>query len=173
MKKLLIFLIFILLSNPCLASTYGFGFVSFSATTGIGGSATVSVPVPGTFGGLNPNDPSQGRYLKNAMIWCDSPSAGDELSLLQVVDTDGVVPAPARAAFPNYPVIFDLLDTVTGLSPALFIPSSGFLAEAFDATGSPMTRFIPSQLYIKATYQAGGLGIAKTMRIVLRWGILQ
>lgn len=173
MKKLALIIFALLFTIEARASTYGFGFVSFSMTTGLGGSVTNSVQVPGTFGGINPNDPAAGRFLKSVMLWCDSPAAGDQITLLQVVDTDGVVPSIVRAAFPNYPVIFDLLDTASGASSALMMPSSPLTVEAFDTEGQPTSRFLPSQLYLKFTYQAGGLGIAKTIRAVVRWGMWQ
>lgn len=173
MKKILALLLFSLSAMTARASTYGFGFQGATGTTDITGAVTVSVQIPGTFGGVAPVDPSQGRYLKNAMFWCDAPAAGDRLSLLQVVDTDGVVPVPVRGAFPNYPVIFDLLDTATGGTSALFIPSAGITADAFDTNGQPTARFIPSQLYAKFTYQAGGLSLGKTIRVIYRWGIWQ
>lgn len=150
-------------------ATYGFGFLSFSATTTLGGTGTTSIQVPGTFGGVNPVDPSQGRYLKGALVWCDTIDADNAVTLLQIVDIDGVVPSPVRAAFPNYPVIFDLIDA----GSTIMLPPDPLLIEAFDTSGLPTTRFIPSQLYIKATFHAGGLGIGDVFRVLIRWGIWQ
>lgn len=171
LKNIILIAFLALWSLGSQASTYGFGFTSFSMTTGLGGSVTTSVQIPGTFGGIIPADPSQGRYLKSVMIWCDAPAAGDQITLLQVVDTDGLVPSGIRALFPDYPVIFDLLDDPSGATKALMLPGTPIIVEAFDVIGQPTTRFIPSQLYIKMTYQAGGLGLSKTMRTVIRWGI--
>lgn len=153
-------------------SNFGFGFASFSITTTLGGSATTSVKIPGTFGGIQTSDPTQGRYLKSVTVWCDAPSNGDQITLLQIVDTDGVVPVPARAAFPNYPVIFDMLDTVGGVQ-SLLLASTPVEFDAFDTSGVATSRFLPSQLYLKVTFQAGDLSIGKIMRAVIRWGIWQ
>lgn len=170
--KTLLAILLLLAAGPAFALTYTFGFVSASAGTGLGSTATINIKVPGTFGGANPTDATQGRYLKNAKIWVDSPASGDSLTTLQVIDIDGVVPVPARAAFASYPVIADMLDTVSGFTPALMLPSDGYVAEAFDQNGDAMTRFLPSGLYLKAGFQAGS-GIGKTVRIVLRWGFWQ
>lgn len=150
-------------------STFGFGFYSFSSTSILGGSCTDSFQIPGTFGGLVPADPANGRYLKSALIWADVPVAGDAITLLQIVDTDGVVPVPVRALLPNYPVVFNLLDD----SSTAMLPPGGLEIGAFDTVGNPATRFIPSQLYFKITFQTGGLTIGNVFRTVIRWGIWQ
>lgn len=175
LSRYLLLLLILAWSDAVLATatTYSFGFQGITGNSGIDGTVTVSVQIPGTFGGITPADPGAGRYLKNAMIWCDSPATGDQFTLLQVVDTDGVVPVPIRGNFPNYPVIIDLLDNATGGTKALFIPSGGISMDAFDTNGNTTARFLPSQLYLKMTYQAGGLGIGKTFRAVVRWGIWQ
>lgn len=172
MKFLLVFIL--VFSGVAEASTYGFAFASFSATTLLGGSITTSIQVPGTFAGVNPADPTAGRYLKSATLWADSPAAGDQITLLQIVDIDGVVPAPVRAAFPNYPVIFDMLDTISGVqSTVLLPPDPPLVIEAFDTSGSAGTKFVPSGLYFKVTFQTGGLSIGKTLRVLIRWGVWQ
>lgn len=154
-------------------STFGFGFISASATTILGGSKTISIQVPGTFSSVFPTDPTAGRFLASATFWSDATNPSDSIDLLQVVDTDGVVPVPVRAAFPNYPVIFDMIDSIGGVQSSIMMPTSPLTITAFDSSGVASARFIPSQLYIKMTFTTGLLSLGQVFRVLVRWGMWQ
>lgn len=149
-------------------SNFGFVFASFLQS----GNGTTSIQIPGVFAGPTPTDPTNaGRYLKNVMVWSANAADGDAITSLTLEDTDGVVPAQLQGQFPNYPVIFDLLDTVAGQTKQLPIPTAGMLADSFDPQGGPLPRFLPAQLYLKMTFAVGGLNLGRTFRGVIRWGL--
>jgi len=85
---------------------------TFTTTTdGTTGLGTISVKIPGTFSGFDSTSASwQGRQLLKAGVWLENRAVGDMINAAYINDTDGVIPVPARGAFPNYPVIKNLHD---------------------------------------------------------------
>lgn len=47
---------------------------------------------------------AEDRYIQGVRLMLKNHLWGDTINL-QIIDTDGVIPAPARAAFPLYPVL--------------------------------------------------------------------
>lgn len=152
-------------------ATYAFSFCSVTLTTNLlTGQATASIKIPGTFSGAVPSDSTNtGRFLRSVSIWSASAVDGDAVTSIKLVDNDGVVPLAARAAFPSYPVIIDLLDTVTGADSKLLIPPAGITAEAFNTIGEVESRFLPSGLYLEYEVTAGAPAI-RLFRSNIRWG---
>lgn len=149
--------------------TFAFAFADFDQS----GSGTVNLQIPGTFAGAAPASfIGAGRFLKNIAIWSPNAVDNDRLTNAQLADNDGIVPAPARALFPNYPVIVDFLDQISGQDKELQIPTGGITVEAFDSLGNPAPQFLPGQLYLNLTFATGG-GILRTFRGTIRWGYYQ
>lgn len=142
--------------------------IDFSATTLLGGAVTVSFKVPGTFGGLPPADPAMQRYFVEARMWPVSFQDGDAVDTLQIVDTDGVIPVPARVALPNYPVVVDFTsDAPSGAAAGQFFQSGQpVVIRGFNDTPEP----VPSGLYFTLRFVSGGLAIGKTFRGNIVWG---
>jgi hypothetical protein len=154
-----------------MATTYTFSCCGFKIVTNSSGVATLDITVPGTFDTLNPIDPVNGRFLKSAMIWAESPYSNDRITALKIVDTDGVVPLPVRANFPNYPVIVDLIDTISGFDKAVYMPSlEPLFLEAFDTNSNNTSRFVPSGLHVVVTIQSGAIEANRNFLINIRWG---
>lgn len=81
-------------------------FVKLKNTTDSNGDLTFSYKIPGTFGGIVPYLTGyQGREIKSIEMFFGNPTSGDCIRSLSAQDTDGVIPAPFRAAFPLYPII--------------------------------------------------------------------
>lgn len=155
---------------PGVQPTFYFTFAAINATTGGGGTVNVAIKVPGTFDGINGN-PRAGRFLKSAIIWCNTPTDGDAMTKFQIADTDGVIDAATQALIPTYPVILDLLED-TGAGKNVFLPTTGPITiEAFDSSGDPSAKFLPSGLYINLTFLSAALiPSGKVFRGNLRWG---
>lgn len=136
-------------------------------TTILTGVGTLSLKVPGTFAG--PADPTNVRYLKHIDIYSDTVGTGDFVDGLQLSDDDGVIPAPARAQFPDYPVIYNFsADTgvATGSKAGFYFDKAGEVhIDTLDGTFQP----VPSGLYLKATVNNAGL-LSKTYRFNIIWG---
>jgi hypothetical protein len=116
-----------------------------------GGTGTLTVKVPGTFVTLNPADPTfSGRRLALAALFFGSPSSGDSITALQVVDTDGKVPIGQRGLFPNYPILQSLIDSgVAGGNQQVFIPTT----KPVELVASGSRSSIASELYISIVFQ--------------------
>lgn len=145
-----------------------------SCTTGIGGTVTNQLKIPGTFSSMDGSvAPANGRWLKETMIWTDAGAVGDKLTLLRIEDVDGVIPVPARAAFPDYPVLSYLMDQEVESPGAggLFIPVGQLIRiQPIDPLDVRGLQFIPSGLYLCSTFTSGGLSLSKTCRINYLWG---
>lgn len=135
-----------------------------SATTLLGGSVTLSVKIPGTFSGLLPDDPTAGRYLSKLAIWADNPIAGDYISSIALTDTDGVIPAPARGAFANYPTIVSFAEA--GVADGAWLKSDGMVIEPPGGT----LKLLPSGLYVTASLTTGALALGHVFRMNVLWG---
>ena len=137
------------------------------------GAGTVNLLIPGTFAGNPPSTlVGTGRMFKQATIWSPNWVDGDALTAMQLVDIDGIVPVPARVAFPNYPVIIDFLDQISGQAKQLSIPSAGVEIDAYDSNGQQTAQFLPGQFYFVLTFASGG-GAGRTFRGTIRWGYYQ
>lgn len=146
--------------------------VYFSAAiVALSTSYDLTFKVPGTFAGLVPSDPTAGRYFKSFHIWADIPIVTNRLDSLKLVDTDGVVPVPARAAFPNYPNIIEFFsaeDVAAGLlNGCYFHPDDGLKIEPFNEGGQSVVQFLPAGLYLVATIRGNAL---QAFRGNLVWG---
>lgn len=128
-------------------------FASMSGTTNLSGSVTLTFTVPGTFAGGDATQPTwSGLTLKEAQLWFGNPTNGDQIVSITVQDLAGVIPVPARAAYPLYPIIGTW--AVTGLSsqyqgrfllpngPTSIIPANG-------------VNNVPSQISIVGVFQKG------------------
>lgn len=148
--------------------------VYFSVTTVLGGSANFSFRIPGTYGGLNPGDPTTGRYFSHAEFWCDTPTNGDKLTGLKLTDTDGILSAPEQAACPNYPDVVQLYDNASlpsGLNAGVFIHNNPpARIDSFDSTGKREIKFLPSGLDLVGTFTAGDGAISRVFRCNIYWG---
>lgn len=145
--------------------------VYFSVTTILGGSAAFSVKVPGTYGGLQPTDPTAGRYFKQARCWSTAPEDGDILTGLKLTDTDGVLATAERALCPNYPDVSYFYDPqVDGqtLKTGLLLNGETMI-DAFNPAGNAPL-LLPSGLYIAGTFTSGGLTVGATFRVNIIWG---
>lgn len=142
--------------------------IDFSATTLLGGAVSVAFKVPGTFGGIPPADPAMQRYFVEASLWPVSFQDGDAVDTIQIVDTDGVIPVPARAALPNYPVVLDFTsDVPSGAAGGQFFESGApIIIKTFGGVPEP----VPSGLYFAFRFVSGGLAINKVFRGNLIWG---
>lgn len=138
--------------------------VRASVTTSILGTGSLSVKIPGTFAGLAPADPTAVRYLSKIAIWADSPADGDFISSIAIQDTDGVIPVPARAAFPNYPIIAGFLES--GVADGGWLKTEGMTIEPLGG----VLKTLPSGLYITALFTSGGLSLGKIFRVNILWG---
>lgn len=138
--------------------------VTTALFTGLG---TISIKVPGTFSG--PMDNVNIRYLKQVDVYADTPADGDFVDGVQLSDDDGVIPVPARGAFPSYPVLLDFsTDTMIGTSSkaGFYFDNAGEThIQTFDGSPQPL----PSGLYLKATINNAGL-LSKTYRVNVVWG---
>lgn len=146
-----------------------------SLTTILGGSISFSIKIPGTYGGINPNDPTTGRYFQEALIWADAPSDGDLIHSLKLTDTDGVVTMPERAFLPNYPDIVRFYEPsiptgADGTGVLLCAVAGGTKIRPFESNAESSLRFMPSQLYLTGTVRSGALALGKTFRIQIIWG---
>lgn len=142
----------------------------FTITTNLSGIGNISVQIPGTFAGFPPSDASACRYFKYIRIAASSPKDGTYVDNLTLEDTDGVIPAPYRAAFPSYPVILDFSTdsgAASGASAGYFFDSDG-KAEIRSMSDQPT--LLPSGLYLKATIHSGLLSLGQTFRCNLVWG---
>jgi hypothetical protein len=108
--------------------------------------------VAGTFNGFDP-DVSNGRFLKGIELFTDTGANGDRAYGFLVNDSDGVIPAPLRAAFANYPVISYLYDEevveTASLLRGVFV-KPGVVVKIENPTGQ-LTQFIPSGLHVMGT----------------------
>lgn len=154
-----------------------FSSLYFQKTSILGGSVDFSVQIPGTYAGINPNDPTgAGRYFKKAQIWSGTPVAGDSVTNLKVTDTDGHLSTQEKALFPNYPDLFYLYETSvpTGCNAGLIIPSAGASAPLeiyqFDQYGNPVLKFLPAQLYLTGTFNTGNGVLGTVFNCNLFWG---
>lgn len=139
--------------------------VTTNLVTGIG---NVAVKVPGTFSGFPPVDPAQARYLSYVEFSADTITVGDYVDAISIEDTDGVIPVPARGAFPSYPTIIDFSadSGATGVTIGgyYFDKNTGYVKiSTFDG----LPQLIPSGLYIKATIHGG---LDKVYRVNIVWG---
>lgn len=146
--------------------------VFFSATSpDPAGPVSFSIKVPGTYGGIQPADPSTGRYFQEARIWSDTLTAGDTITDMKLTDTDGIVSMPERAFLPNYPDVVRFYDvSVTGTEGSgLYLPRAGeLLIRPFEADGTSPVRFMPAQLYLTGTLTT--TVVSKVFRGNIIWG---
>lgn len=140
---------------------------AIAVTADLTGVANIAILVPGTFSGYPPADPANARYLKSVSFIADTIHLGDYVDSVTLEDTDGVIPAPARGAFPNYPVIVNF-STDTGIATGA---KAGYY---FDRSGNAMISVLtndlvvlPSGLYLKATIHGITLGV---YRVNVVWG---
>lgn len=125
------------------------------ATTIEGGSVDIAIPVPGTFNGVDPLV-SNGRFFSSGLIWATAPVDQDRLTSICVKDLDGVVPVPARVAFPNYPVLGYSIDPeMTFDSTIIECVYLNSRPVEIGPANALLPRFIPSGLYICATFVSG------------------
>ena len=136
--------------------------LGFSGTTNSSGVGSVSVKIPGTFAGQSPS--TLCGYAVQMVCWkawFASPSIGDYISSIELVDTDGVIPEPARAQFPNYPVIVSKMSSNVPQSNQLYyLPMDQIVQN--DGT------IIPSGLYLSITLQKAS-AIVDTYFINMCW----
>lgn len=146
--------------------------VTTAAITGLG---TFSVKVPGTFAGTT--SITNMRYLSYVEIFADNPAMGDYVDSIKVSDDDGVIPAPLRSRFPEYPTIINFsADSGVGTIAGYYLSQNGetrigtFPQLGTGAREEPQP--IPSGLYLKATIHNSGL-LSKTYRVNIMWGRTQ
>lgn len=141
---------------------------SLKYSTDLSGTASIAVKVPGTFTGLQQGN--DGRYLAKTLIWTRDHVNGDRLSNLKVRDLDGVIPVGLRPIFPAYPIIASFSDpdlTYTGNFYELFIPPQA--AVNIGPVDPSKPRFIPSGLYICATFTSGSIIAGREIYINVQW----
>ena len=133
-------------------------------TTVLTGLGTFSLKIPGTFSGTS-SQVNQ-RYLARVEVSADAVAVGDYIDNLSIRDDDGVIPAPLRSQFPDYPVVLDFgVDSGVGTIAGYYI-QGGSLTIA-PISGDPFP--IPSGLYLKATIHNAGL-LSKAYRFNVIWG---
>lgn len=132
----------------------------------ITGIASFSLQVPGTFSGYPPTDSTQARFFDHLQICADAQNDSDYIDAIDIEDTDGVIPSPVRAAFPDYPVIVNF-STDSGVATG--VKAGYYLTNGCAVIGALGQNFptIPSGLYLKATIH-GGIGQSYHMNLV--WG---
>lgn len=81
--------------------------------------------------------PSNGRYPLGGLVLISSPVLGDTLSLFEIRDIDGVIPSPARGAFPDYPTLISRLE-----NPIYFTPEGALRVD------NPAPVYLLAGLYI-------------------------
>lgn len=153
------------------------------AETDAQGESQISIRVPGTFGkltdgtvdlpraflGYDPNFP-EGRYLNYSEMWVDDPMAGDRVTLMQVVDSDGVIPENMRSQFPQYPVIQTFFDQeiieTSNLKAGLFLTNT---PAKIGAVGE-VPVFVPAGLYIQGAFKGGSQTQGRKLRCNMVWG---
>lgn len=144
--------------------------IAFEIATDITGVATLSVKIPGTFGGLTPADPSNLRYFKQAKIWSPSIVDGDLIDQVRIVDTDGVIPSQMRGAFAAYPIIVDFTQDApgnAGVIPGVYLESSEPVI--INAFGDNI-QAVPCGLYFTARFTAGAVSLGRKLRGNIIWG---
>lgn len=109
----------------------------FSAATS-GGSATISITIPGTFTTISTYLPTfSGRVISKVSMFFGSPADGDYCAGFTVTDPNGVIPAGVQSQIPTYPTIFSFTD------PGSPTPGS----PGFYLNPNAPTEFIPIQNY--------------------------
>lgn len=156
--------------------------VSVVLTTGLSGTADLSMKVPGTFTGLT--DDKNGRYFKGVKMWTDGGAMGDRIYALRLEDTDGILntlyglgqfPNPVTI-FPNYPTLLsfqedDIVETSTLLKGFFISPDQPLDIEKIDPR--EVFDFVPSGMYFRGTFKtANGLLLGQKIRINFYWGKL-
>lgn len=146
--------------------------VHMTVTTGISGSVSFSIKIPGTYGGLQPSTATTGRYFQEAHLWSDSLANGDYVKDLKLTDTDGVVPTAERALLPAYPDVVRFYDAadVDNDNGVYLNSNTPSIIKPFDQDGQPSIRYMPSQLYLTGTFVAGTLAIGRVLRCNIIWG---
>jgi hypothetical protein len=169
-------------------SDHFFKHVAINVPTNASGIASFSGKVPGVFGKFLTKpvtDPrsalapvseldTEGRLLDSIQVWGDTFVAGDRVSKLEIVDTDGVIPQNLRARFSGYPLIKDAFESavpegarivhglyLNGQSPSKF----RFKAESF--------LFIPAELRILIEITAGVVTAGRIFRVNIAWGTVR
>lgn len=141
-----------------------------TVTTDITGVATFTIKIPGTFGGLG--EATSGRFLQQLEFWSMSGTNGDKISGMKITDTDGVVPSPVHASFPNYPDIVYFDDT------AMSAGNQGFLINPtqpliLNPIGGAQFQFVPSGLYLTGKFTTANVVlIGQQAYVNVHWGIL-
>lgn len=142
-------------------------------TTDLGGSASLSVRVPGTFTG--PTDDKNGRFLRYVELWPDSSSNGDRIYDCRIEDTDLILQGLGiSGAFPSYPVLYyfqdqDIVETST-MKRGLFFSSRGPMRLEKIDPREPYD-FVPSGMYLKATIDVSNpIPLGQKIRVNIGWG---
>lgn len=133
--------------------------VCLVATANINGVGTFSLKIPGTFAGFSSSNNVNGRYVRSLNLWTQDGTHGDRAHTVILRDDDGVIPAPARGAFANYPVIQELGDTAVGetgdVKRGVFLPPGEVVV--LGSVDPNYYVFVPSGLYMKATFESANL----------------
>jgi hypothetical protein len=140
--------------------------VRFSFTTNGLGTATINIPIPGIFSSISrvPNT-NNGRTVFRVSLFAGAPLAGDYVSNMTVQDTNGVIPALLQPQFPSYPIVASLADTsIPSGNAGTYLVTSG----TTDFTPDPLSSFIPSQLFVMATFQKAS-AVVDTIFINVVW----
>lgn len=140
--------------------------VRFSAATS-GGTASISITIPGTFTTLQPNTSNfSGRVISKIQAFFGSPAAGDYCSGFVVSDPNGVIPSGEQSLFPNYPTIFSFADPqLSGGNPGFYLPTNE------PAVFIPEQNFgiVPSGLVLTATFVKATLSLGDTAYVNIDW----
>lgn len=100
--------------------------------------------------------PTGGRYPLEGSIFLSNFALGDQITKVQIRDDGGVIPEPARGAFPLYPVLLNRLDIAASNQGIYFPPGGIFIlqnqAPIFLSAGLTLsievTKAIPSAVEI-------------------------
>lgn len=160
----------------------------FTATTDSSGVASISMKVPGTFNGMKVGV-SNGRYINEIQIACDTGLVGDYIKNMVVSDDDSIlnsVPDPLNPGHTvgertGYPILKTFYDAeADAANQGIYIsPSSPSLLRPVTkpiSTDLPLSAdFVPSGLYIKGDFQSAATVLqgkaGRIVRINMLWAI--
>lgn len=144
------------------------------------GVADVSIRIPGNFSGY---DATRGRFMKGAEIWAATPADGDRVYNFRMEDRDGIlaqIPDVEREGhmlserYPNYPVLSyfqdqDVAETDSLMRGVFLHPAAPLKLSAMDLDGKAQVTFVPSGMYIGATFKSGVTEAGRKARCNFMW----
>lgn len=144
-----------------------------TVSTDENGSADFALEVPGTFSGFY----GDGRYFKEVLMWSVSGADGDRVHNLRIEDVDrilkpnqNVTDNQMRVRFPDYPVIQYMDDRdIPAENRGVYLPVD-YPIKIIPIDAGRGFQFIPAQLYICGSFEAGDSAQGRTLRINITWG---